>query len=148
AEQVVATGARNLAIYGYGAKAFTLSLIETALDLTGDRLTGAEVREILDLGKGLLDHPVELLDGVSDVVEQLAGTGRRLIVVTKGDLFHQETKVAGSGLADRFDRIEIVSEKDVATYRRVMEAVEVDPAQFLMVGNFGRLDVVPVVWVG
>jgi putative hydrolase of the HAD superfamily len=147
-EQVVATEARNLALYGYGAKAFTLSLVETALDLTGDRLTGAEVREILDLGKGLLDHPVELLDGVSDVVEQLAGTGRRLIVVTKGDLFHQETKVAGSGLADRFDRIEIVSEKDVATYRRVMEAVEVDPAQFLMIGNSVRSDVLPVVELG
>ncbi|HKE77572.1 MAG TPA: HAD family hydrolase [Acidimicrobiales bacterium] len=147
-ERVVATEARNLAIYGYGAKAFTLSLIETALDLTGDRLTGAEVREILDLGKGLLDHPVELLDGVADVVARLGATGRRLIVVTKGDLFHQEAKVAGSGLADRFDRIEIVSEKDVATYRRVMEAVEVDPSQFLMIGNSVRSDVLPVVELG
>lgn len=147
-ERVVTTEARNLAIYGYGAKAFTLSLIETALDLTGDGLTGREVRDILELGKGLLDHPIELLDGVAEVVAELAATGRRLIVVTKGDLFHQEAKVAGSGLADRFDRVEIVSEKDVDTYRRVIEAVEVDPTQFLMIGNSVRSDVLPVVELG
>jgi putative hydrolase of the HAD superfamily len=147
-EQVVTTERTNLATYGYGAKAFTLSLIESAISLTAGRITSHEISAILDLGKGLLDHPVELLDGVDEVVDELAATGRRLIVVTKGDLFHQEAKVAGSGLADRFARVEIVSEKDTATYRRVMEAAEVEPPNFLMIGNSVRSDVLPVVELG
>ena len=147
-EQVVSTERHNLATYGYGAKAYTLSLIETAIALTEGRLTSREVSAILDLGKGLLAHPVELLDGVDEVVAELAATGRRLIVVTKGDLFHQEAKVAGSGLADRFARVEIVSEKDVATYRRVMDAADVAADRFLMIGNSVRSDVLPVVELG
>jgi putative hydrolase of the HAD superfamily len=147
-EQVVATERANLALYGYGSKAFTLSLIETAITLTEGRVTSREVSAILDLGKRLLDHPIELLDGVADVIDELADTGRRLIVVTKGDLFHQEAKVAGSGLADRFDRVEIVSEKDVPTYRRVIAASGVEPEHFFMVGNSVRSDVLPVVELG
>jgi putative hydrolase of the HAD superfamily len=137
-----------VALYGYGAKAFTLSLIETAIELTEGRVTSQEISAILDIGKGLLDHPVELLDGVADVVGELSGSGHRLMVVTKGDLFHQEAKVAGSGLADRFARVEIVSEKDVSTYRRVMAAAEVEPDCFLMIGNSLRSDVLPVVELG
>ncbi len=147
-ERVICTERDNLALYGYGAKAFTLSLIETAIELTEGRVTSQEISAILDLGKGLLDHPVELLDGVADVVGELSGTGRRLMVVTKGDLFHQEAKVAGSGLADRFTRVEIVSEKDVPTYRRVIAAAEVEPDRFLMIGNSLRSDVLPVVELG
>jgi putative hydrolase of the HAD superfamily len=147
-DQVVATERTNLALYGYGSKAFTLSLIETAITLTDGRVTAGEIRRILELGKRLLDHPIELLDGVADVVDELAATGRRLIVVTKGDLFHQEAKVAGSGLADRFDRVEIVSEKDIATYRRVMQAAGVEPEHFFMIGNSVRSDVLPVVELG
>jgi putative hydrolase of the HAD superfamily len=147
-EQVIATERANLALYGYGSKAFTLSLIETAISLTDGRITSREITRILELGKRLLDHPIELLDGVADVVEQVAATGRRLIVVTKGDLFHQESKVAGSGLADRFDRVEIVSEKDVATYRRVIEATGVAPGRFFMIGNSVKSDVLPVIELG
>jgi putative hydrolase of the HAD superfamily len=147
-ERVVATERANLAIYGYGAKAFTLSLIESAIELTGGRVTSVEISAILDLGKRLLDHPVELLDGVQDVVARLADGGYRLIVVTKGDLFHQEAKVAGSGLADRFSRVEIVSEKDVSTYRRVMGEASVAPENFLMVGNSVRSDILPVIELG
>jgi putative hydrolase of the HAD superfamily len=147
-ERVVATERANLAIYGYGAKAFTLSLIESAIELTGGRVTGGEISAILDVGKGLLDHPVELLDGVEEVVARLAGDGYRLIVVTKGDLFHQEAKVAGSGLADRFSRVEIVSEKDASTYRRVMGEASVAPENFLMVGNSVRSDILPVIELG
>ena len=147
-ERVVATERANLAIYGYGAKAFTLSLIESAIELTGGRVTSAEISAILDLGKRLLDHPVELLDGVQEVVARLADDGYRLIVVTKGDLFHQEAKVAGSGLADRFSRVEIVSEKDVSTYRRVMGEASVAPENFLMVGNSVRSDILPVIELG
>jgi putative hydrolase of the HAD superfamily len=146
--RVVDTERTNLAIYGYGAKAFTLSLIESAIELTGGRITSREISAILDLGKGLLGHPIELLDGVADVVAELAETGRRLIVVTKGDLFHQEAKVAGSGLSERFARVEIVSEKDVTTYRRVMDEAEVAPQHFLMIGNSVRSDVLPVVELG
>jgi putative hydrolase of the HAD superfamily len=147
-ERVVATERANLAIYGYGAKAFTLSLIESAIELTGGRVTSSEISAILDLGKRLLDHPVELLDGVEEVVARLADDGYRLIVVTKGDLFHQEAKVAGSGLADRFSRVEIVSEKDVSTYRRVMGEASVAPEDFLMIGNSVRSDILPVVELG
>jgi putative hydrolase of the HAD superfamily len=147
-EQVIATERANLALYGYGSKAFTLSLIETAITLTEGRITTSEISTILDLGKRLLDHPIELLDGVAEVVDELSETGRRLIVVTKGDLFHQEAKVAGSGLADRFDRVEIVSEKDVTTYRRVIAAAGVKPEHFFMVGNSVKSDVLPVVELG
>jgi putative hydrolase of the HAD superfamily len=147
-ERVVATERANLAIYGYGAKAFTLSLIESAIELTGGRVTSSEISAILDLGKRLLDHPVELLDGVEEVVARLADDGYRLIVVTKGDLFHQEAKVAGSGLADRFSRVEIVSEKDVSTYRRVMGEASVAPEDFLMIGNSVRSDILPVIELG
>jgi putative hydrolase of the HAD superfamily len=147
-ERVVATERANLAIYGYGAKAFTLSLIESAIELTGGRVTSSEISAILELGKRLLDHPVELLDGVEEVVARLADDGYRLIVVTKGDLFHQEAKVAGSGLADRFSRVEIVSEKDVSTYRRVMGEASVAPEDFLMIGNSVRSDILPVIELG
>ncbi len=147
-ERVVATERANLAIYGYGAKAFTLSLIESAIELTGGRVTSGEISAILDLGKRLLDHPVELLDGVDEVVACLADDRYRLIVVTKGDLFHQEAKVAGSGLADMFSRVEIVSEKDVSTYRRVMDEAGVAPANFLMIGNSVRSDILPVIELG
>jgi putative hydrolase of the HAD superfamily len=147
-EQVIATERANLALYGYGSKAFTLSLIETAITLTRGRITSREISTILELGKRLLDHPIELLDGVAEVVDEVAATGRRLIVVTKGDLFHQEAKVAGSGLADRFDRVEIVSEKDVPTYRRVIAAAGVEPEQFFMIGNSVKSDVLPVVELG
>ena len=136
----------NLAIFGYGAKAFTLSVIETAIEVSQGRVSTAEIQAIIDLGKALLAHPVELLDGVADAIDALAG--RRLVLVTKGDIFHQESKVAGSGLGDRFESVEIVSEKDGPTYRRVLDGLGVTPAQFLMVGNSLRSDVEPVVAIG
>lgn len=145
-ERLVATESRNLGIFGYGAKGFTLSMIETALEVTNGDLPGSHVQAILDLGKALLSHPVELLDGVREALEALAG--RRLVLVTKGDLFHQETKVAGSGLGELFERIEIVSEKDEPTYRKVAADLGITPAGFLMVGNSLRSDVLPVVAMG
>jgi putative hydrolase of the HAD superfamily len=145
---VVSTEGRNLDVYGYGVKAFTLSLIETAIEVTGGRVTNDEISRILELGKSLLGHPVELLDGVAETIDILAMTGHELIVITKGDLFHQESKVAGSGLADRFSHVEIVSEKDVPTYRRIIEGLGVDPGRFLMIGNSVRSDVLPVVELG
>ena len=137
---------RNLALYGYGAKAFTLSMIETAIEVTGGTLPVADVQVILDLGRDLLRHPVELLDGVAEALDALGD--RRLVLITKGDLFHQDAKVAGSGLGDRFERVEIVSEKDERTYRRLIAELGVAPERFVMVGNSLRSDVVPVVAIG
>ncbi|MFN8025478.1 MAG: HAD family hydrolase [Acidimicrobiia bacterium] len=137
----------NLRTYGYGAKAFTLSVIETATELAGERLDADDVRAILAIGKRLLAHPVELLDGVRDAVEAIAAR-HPLVLVTKGDLFHQEAKVAGSGLGDLFHGVEIVSEKDPATYRQVCARYGVAPEQFVMVGNSLRSDVAPVLELG
>ena len=138
---------RNLPLFGYGVKAFTLSLIETAIEVTEGRIPGGDLRAVLDLGKVLLDHPVELLDGVREAVDVLTDR-HRVMVLTKGDLLHQETKVARSGLAELFWRVEIVSEKDAATYQRILDRHEVDPATFVMVGNSVRSDVLPVLAIG
>lgn len=141
------TERRNLRHFGYGVKGFTLSMVETALQLTDHRVDGRRIEEIIDLGKELLAHPVELLDGVADTLDVLAGR-YRLVLVTKGDLFHQESKVAASGVAERFERIEIVAEKDVPTYARVLARMGVAPAAFCMVGNSVRSDIVPVLELG
>lgn len=138
----------NLHLYGYGAKAFTLSLIETAVELAGDRLDIADVAEILAAGKELLAHPVELRPGAREALEAAAERGLRVLLITKGDLFHQESKVAGSGLGDLVDAVEVVAEKDVPTYRRVLARNGVDPAAFVMVGNSLRSDCEPVLDLG
>jgi putative hydrolase of the HAD superfamily len=138
---------RNLPTFGYGVKAFTLSLIETAIEVTDGAIPSRALQQVLDLGKELLDHPVQLLDGVIDAVDAL--TDRyRVMVLTKGDLLHQESKVARSGLAELLWQVEIVSEKDEATYRRVLDRWGIDPAAFVMVGNSVRSDVLPVLAVG
>lgn len=138
---------RNLPTFGYGVKAFTLSLVETAIDVTDGAVPASAIREVLELGKVLLDHPVQLLDGVLEAVDAL--TDRyRVMVLTKGDLLHQESKVARSGLAELLWQVEIVSEKDEATYRRVLERWDIAPKSFVMVGNSVRSDVLPVLGVG
>jgi putative hydrolase of the HAD superfamily len=137
----------NLPRFGYGVMAFTLSLVETAIEVTGGQIPGRDLRAVLDLGKVLLDHPVQLLDGVAEGVDEL--TDRyRVMVITKGDLLHQESKVARSGLADVLWQVEVVSEKDERTYQRVLERHGVDPATFVMVGNSVRSDVLPVLALG
>ena len=138
---------RNLQHFGYGVKGFVLSMIETAIELTNERLEIADVRTIIGLGQEMLAAPVTLLDGVREAVEELAACFR-VILVTKGDLLHQETKLAGSGLGDHFTGIEIVSEKNVEVYRRVMRRYGVRPAQFVMVGNSLRSDILPVLQAG
>ena len=143
-----ATERRNLELFGYGAKGFTLSMIESAIEVTGGRITTAGITRLLELGKGLLRHPVELLDGVAETVDALARGPYRLVLVTKGDLFHQEQKVAMSGLAERFEQVAIVSEKDEVTYRRVIADAGATPEEFLMVGNSVRSDVLPVLALG
>jgi len=146
------TEARNLKTFGYGVKGFTLSMIETAIEITGARIGAAEIGAILDLGKAMMDHPVELIDGVAETLDALAPEARagriRLIVITKGDLFHQESKVARSGLAERFESVEIVAEKDEATYRRILQRGGTAPERFLMIGNSMRSDILPVLDLG
>lgn len=138
---------RNLPTFGYGVKAFTLSLLETAIEVTKGEIPSRDLQSVLDLGKVLLDHPVQLLDGVVEVVDAL--TDRyRVMVVTKGDLLHQEMKVARSGLAELFWQVEIVSEKDEATYQRVLDRWDIDPSSFVMVGNSVRSDILPVLAIG
>jgi putative hydrolase of the HAD superfamily len=137
----------NLEVFGYGAKGFTLSMIETALDVSEGALPAAAVQQLIEWGKELLRHPVELIDDVAETIETL-GRSYRLLLITKGDLFHQESKVAESGLAKHFERIEILTEKSPDTYRRVLSESEVDPGEFVMVGNSLRSDVLPVVEIG
>jgi putative hydrolase of the HAD superfamily len=146
-ERLLEVEHRNLGSFGYGVKAFTLSLVETAIDVTGGAVPGAAVQQILDLGKALLDHPVQLLDGVAEAVDAL--TDRyRVMLVTKGDLLHQESKLARSGLAEVLWAVEILSEKDQPTYRRVLERHRIEPSTFVMVGNSVRSDVLPVLELG
>ncbi|MDP9196436.1 MAG: HAD family hydrolase [Pseudomonadota bacterium] len=138
---------RNLKRFGYGIKGFTLSMIETAVEATEGRISSADIRTLLDYGKAMLDHPVELLDGVRETLERIAGD-YPLMIITKGDLFDQEGKIARSGLADMFPRIEIVSEKDMATYQKIMQRHSVDGPGFMMVGNSVRSDILPVLKAG
>lgn len=145
--ELEATERRNLEVYGYGVKGFTLSLVETAISVSEGRVTTDEVATLLAWGKQMLVHPVELLDGVAETLEALAAD-HRLVLVTKGDLFHQESKIAESGLGDLFEHVAVVAEKDPATYTRVARAVGVDPTRLLMVGNSVRSDVLPVLELG
>jgi putative hydrolase of the HAD superfamily len=138
---------KNLEIFGYGVKAFTLSMIETAITLTNGRIPADEIHEIVGWGKWILNHPVELLPGVAETVPTLS-SAYRLVLITKGDLLNQEAKIAGSGLADHFDVVEVVAEKDVETYERLLDTHGIDPATFVMVGNSLRSDIVPVVAIG
>ena len=141
------TELRNLGHYGYGIKGFTLSMIETALELTEDRLDGAGIRQVVDLGKAMLAKPVEPLPGVAEVLQLLAGS-YNLMVITKGDLFDQETKLVKSGLGGHFSKVEIVSEKDEATYAAILERHGIAPSSFIMVGNSVKSDVLPVLALG
>ena len=142
-----ATEARNLGLYGYGIKGFMLSSIETAIELTDGKFSPEEVRELLALGREMLNHPVELLDGAREALELLAPS-HRLLLITKGDLRDQERKLAKSGIADLFQAIEIVSEKDTGTYRRIFQRHGIEPGRFLMVGNSIRSDILPVLELG
>lgn len=138
---------RNLQLYGYGAKAFTLSMIETALELGGDDVPASVIRGIMEAGKALHAHPVELFDGIDDTLNALAERAR-LVLVTKGDLFHQEAKLAASGLGDRFSGIEIVSDKRPETFAGIFKRYGAEPANALMAGDSVRSDVLPALEAG
>lgn len=145
--KLLATETTNIALFGYGVKGMVLSMVEAAIELTNGKVETRDLHRIVALGKELLLHPVELLPGIDMAVRAVAAT-HRVVVITKGDLFHQERKVAACGLGEVFHRIEIVSEKDDATYARLLREFEVDAGEFAMVGNSLRSDITPVVALG
>ena len=138
---------RNLQLYGYGVKGFTLSMIETAMEMCNGEPPAGVIREILAAGREMLAHPVETLPGVDEALTRLFGR-YRLVLITKGDLLDQERKLAASGLGDLFAAVEIVSEKDRATYERVFTRHGTGPAEAVMVGNSMKSDVLPALQAG
>ena len=147
-ERLLAVEVRNLVHYGYSIKGFTLSMIESACELTENRITGREIVRILDWGKAMRNAPTELLPDVARVVAEIAQSGCHVMLITKGDLFDQEAKLARSGIGGMFSRVEIVSEKDEATYRRILTRHAIAPETFLMAGNSVKSDVLPVLACG
>ncbi|MDO1581158.1 HAD family hydrolase [Rhizobium oryzicola] len=146
-ERLLEAEKRNLAHYGFGIKGFTLSMIETALDVTEGRAPSSVIREILGIGRELLSHPVECLPRARETLEALRGH-YFLVLITKGDLFDQERKLAQSGLGDFFDAVEIVSDKTATTYRRIFSRYGDGPERAMMVGNSLKSDIVPAIAAG
>ncbi|MFT6826732.1 MAG: putative hydrolase of the HAD superfamily [Roseivirga sp.] len=138
---------RNLALFGYGIKGFMLSMIESAIELTEEKINGADIQRIIDLGKEMLTHPIEILPGIVETIEKLK-SDYQLLIITKGDLWDQETKIARSGVADLFDHIEIVSEKTPAAYQAILDRYQIEPSSFLMIGNSLKSDILPVCEIG
>lgn len=142
------TEVRNMALYGYGVKAFILSMMETALEISQNKLSGELMAQILTLGKDQLNKEVVLLEGVEKVLQHLQMAGQKVVVVTKGDMLDQERKLHKSGLDRYFHHVEIVSEKHEDNYLRLTEHLGVKPAEFLMIGNSLKSDVLPVLNIG
>lgn len=146
-DRLVKAERRNVLHYGYGIKGFTLSMIETAVEVTEGRVPANIISKILEVGRELLAHPVECFEGVCETLERLKG-GYRLVVITKGDLFDQERKLAASGIDHLFDAAEIVSEKGEDTYSRIFAQHGDGAKRALMVGNSLRSDIIPALAAG
>jgi putative hydrolase of the HAD superfamily len=142
------TEIKNLKLYGYGLKGFVLSMIETALHVSNHSIDQSVIAQIMDMGKELLQKPVELLDGVRPVLEKLQNQNYRLIVATKGDLLDQERKLAKSGLEKCFQHVEVMSDKKEDNYRKLLAHLDIEPRDFLMIGNSLKSDIIPVVGIG
>ena len=137
----------NLGLYGYGIKAFMLSQIQAAIEISNGTLDVKVIEKIIEYGKELLEKPIELLDGVEDVLKSLQGK-YRLVVATKGDLLDQERKLRKSGLEDYFHHIEILSEKREREYEKLIRHLDVSPEEFVMIGNSLKSDILPVLNIG
>ncbi len=138
---------QNLPDYGYGIKSFLLSMVETAIKISAGSIKTIEINKILELGKNMLNAPVEVIDGVEDVLKAIQGK-YRLVMATKGDLLDQERKLNKSGLSDYFHHIEIVSEKKEPQYEKLIRHLDIDPPHFLMIGNSIKSDILPVLNIG
>jgi len=146
-EELFRTEMKNLELYGYGAKAFTLSLIETAVKLSGDQVPASIINEIIEMGRALMNINIELIDNVDSVLPELQKQ-YKLIVVTKGDLLDQERKLMKSGLLPYFHHIEIVSDKKESDYQKLINKQGIMPDEFMMVGNSVKSDILPVIAIG
>lgn len=138
---------QNISLYGYGVKSFILSMIETALRVSDNTIDVLVIEKIIQLGKEMLEKPIELLEGVESVLQSLSRY-YRLVVATKGDLLDQERKLRKSGLEHYFHHIEIMSEKKEADYQKLLKHLDIDPSEFLMIGNSLKSDVLPVLNIG
>lgn len=147
AEELFRTETDNLELFGYGAKGFTLSLIETAVRISGGKVTGEKIQQILDIGKKLILQPIELLPGVTETLQALQEK-YKLVVVTKGDLLDQERKLKNSLLLPYFHHIEIMSNKHAADYKALISHLQIKPEEFVMVGNSLKSDILPVIKIG
>lgn len=148
AEKLLATEIANLALFGYGIKGFALSMIETAIQVSGGQVPVAVIEELIVRAKEMLAHPAHLLDGVAPAVAAVKGLGVGVMIITKGDLMDQEAKLARSGLAELFEAVEVVSEKDEALYRRLFTKHGAAPQDCVMVGNSVRSDILPALAAG
>jgi len=146
-KELFRTEMQNLEIYGYGAKGFILAMIETAIRVTVGKITSNEISQIVAIGKTLLNMPIQLLDGIEDVLQKLKGK-YQLILATKGDLLDQERKLQKSGLTGYFHHIEIMSDKHENNYKKLLSHLDIQPHEFLMVGNSVKSDILPVIKIG
>ncbi|MEP0132937.1 MAG: HAD family hydrolase [Eudoraea sp.] len=137
----------NLELYGYGIKGFMLSMIESAMELSNNHIPPQTITEILNLGKSMIARPVELLQGVEEVLQKLANK-YRLIVLTKGDLLDQERKLERSGLTKYFHHVEVLSDKKEENYKNLLDHLEINVNEFLMIGNSLKSDVIPILNIG
>jgi putative hydrolase of the HAD superfamily len=146
-QELFKTEIKNLDLYGYGIKGFILSMIECALDLSNNEVSSKTIGAMLDLGKEMIAQPVELLNGVEEVLKNLKDR-YRLIVLTKGDLLDQERKLEKSGLSEYFHHVEVLSDKKEKNYSDLLEHLQILPSEFLMIGNSLKSDVLPLVEIG
>jgi len=134
----------NLDIYGYGVKGFVLSMVESAIEISNGAISNDTIEKILNIGKDMINKPVDLLDGVEEVLKTLS-KNYRLILATKGDLLDQERKLEKSGLSEYFHHIEVLSDKKEANYSKLLKHLDINPTEFLMVGNSLRSDILPLI---
>ena len=146
-EHLLAAERQNVKLYGFGVKGFTLSMIETAVAVSGGAVPGVVIGDILKAARELLAHPVEAYPGVAETLSALAPT-HKLLLITRGDLFDQERKLAASGLGELFAEVEIVSDKTAAVYARIFSRHGDGPARAMMIGNSMRADVMPALAAG
>jgi putative hydrolase of the HAD superfamily len=147
ARELLHTEIKNIALYGYGIKAFILSMIETAIRITDKSIPNEAIEKIIEYGQELLNKPVDLMDGVEEVLQALKGK-YRLVMATKGDLLDQERKLKKSGLDHYFHHIEIMSEKKEDDFRKLIRHLDIPSDQFAMIGNSLKSDIVPVLNLG
>ncbi len=146
-QELFKTEIANLDLYGYGIKGYTLSMIEAAMNISNNTLSVEVIGKIIELGKQLLQKPIELLDGVEDTLKALQGK-YKLIVATKGDLKDQQRKLHDSGLGPYFHHIEVMADKQEINYKKLLTRLEIEPSEFFMIGNSLKSDVLPVLAIG